>query len=73
MKRFLFSIFVMFNFSFLLANEYNISVSSYVESKDIREVIDIHELNKSLVEIVARQNELRTQIDSIVKDLEGAE
>ena len=52
-------------------NEYNISVSSYIESKDTREVINIHELNKSLVEIVAKQNGLRTQIDSIVKDLEG--
>lgn len=53
------------------SNDYNLSVSSYVESKDTREVIDIHELNKKLVEIVAKQNELRTQIDAIVADLEG--
>ena len=54
------------------ANEYNLSVSSYVESKDTREVIDIHELNKQLVEIVAKENELRNQIDAIVADLEVA-
>ena len=52
-------------------SEYNLSVSTYVETKDAREVIDIHELNKKLVDIVARQNELRTKIDAIVKDLEG--
>lgn len=52
------------------ANEYNLSVSTYVETKDAREVIDIRELNKKLVDIVARQNELRTKIDAIVKNLE---
>ena len=51
-------------------NEYNLLVSTYVETKDTREVIDIRELNKKLVDIVARQNELRTKIDAIVKDLE---
>lgn len=53
-------------------NEYNISVSSYVETKDTAEKVDIHELNKNIAEIVAKQSELRTQIDAIVKDLEGS-
>ncbi len=52
-------------------NDYNLSVSSYVEPEDTREVIDIEELNASLVKIVARQQELRAQIDDIVADLEG--
>ena len=52
-------------------NDYNISVSSYVEQEDTREIINIEELNASLVEIVAKQNELRAQIDAIVADLEG--
>ena len=51
-------------------NDYNISVSSYVEQEDTREVVNIEELNASLVEIVAKQNELRAQIDAIVADLE---
>jgi type I restriction enzyme M protein len=52
-------------------NDYNLSVSSYVMAEDTREVIDIDELNTKISEIVARQNELRTAIDKIVKDIEG--
>lgn len=53
-------------------NEYTIAVSSYVEQKDEREDINITELNADIAKIVIRQSELRTQIDSIVADLEGA-
>jgi type I restriction enzyme M protein len=55
----------------LTANDYNLSVSSYVEQEDTREVIDITELNAEIARIVARQAELRTSIDAIVADLEG--
>jgi type I restriction enzyme M protein len=55
----------------LANNDYNLSVSSYVTKEDTREVIDIAELNKEIERIVARQSELRTQIDAIVRDLEG--
>lgn len=51
--------------------DYNISVGTYVAPKDEREVVDITELNARIETIVARQNELRTQIDAIVADLEG--
>lgn len=54
-------------------NDYNISVSSYVEQQDTKEVIDIIKLNAELVEIVARQNTLRTQINAIVADLGKAD
>jgi type I restriction enzyme M protein len=53
-------------------NDYNIAVSSYVEQEDTREVVDITELNAEIREIVARQSELRTAIDEIVADIEGA-
>lgn len=53
-------------------NEYNIAVSSYVQQKDTREKIDIHELNRQIAGIVEREQQLRTQIDEIVADLEGA-
>ena len=53
-------------------NNYNLSVTSWVEAKDTREVINITELNARIAGIVARQAELRTQIDAIVADLEGA-
>ena len=48
---------------------YNISVNSYVEQEDTREVIDIDQLNAELKEIVARENELRAQIDEIIANL----
>lgn len=50
--------------------DYNLSVSTYVEQKDTREKVDINQLNKELAEIVKRENELRKAIDEIVKDLE---
>ena len=52
-------------------NDYNLSVSSYVEPEDTREVVDIAALNAEIARIVARQQELRTRIDAIVADLEG--
>lgn len=52
-------------------NDYNMAVSSYVEKEDTREKIDIHELNRQLAEVVAREQELRQQIDQIVAELEG--
>jgi type I restriction enzyme M protein len=54
-------------------NEYNISVTSYVEAEDTRVAVDITELNAEIARIVARQQELRIAIDEIVADLEGAE
>lgn len=54
----------------ILQNENNLSVSSYVEQKDDREVVDIKVLNQQIKEIVAKQEVLRKQIDAIVADLE---
>lgn len=51
--------------------EYNISVSTYVVGEDTREVVDITEINARIEKSVARQNDLRRQIDAIVADLEG--
>ncbi len=54
------------------ANAYNISVSAYVEQEDTREAVNITALNAEIARIVARQAELREQIDAIVADLEDA-
>lgn len=51
-------------------NHWNLSVGTWVEKKDTREKIDITELNGRIAGIVARQAELRSQIDAIVADLE---
>lgn len=49
-----------------------ISVSFYVEAEDTRVATYITALNAEIARIVARQSELRTAIDAIVADLEGA-
>ena len=56
----------------LAANGYNLSVSAYVEKEDTRVATDITALNGRIAEIVARQVELRSQIDAIVAELEEA-
>jgi type I restriction enzyme M protein len=52
-------------------NDYNLSVSSYVEAKDTREVIDITELNAEIKTTVTKIDKLRTDIDVIVAEIEG--
>ena len=51
-------------------NDYNLSVSTYVEKEDAREIIDIDVLNKEIEKIVARENVLRKEIDKIIKEIE---
>lgn len=55
----------------IMENACNLSVSSYVEQEDTREVVDINEVNAKLCEVAALGKELRDAIDAIVKDLEG--
>ena len=55
------------------ANDFNLSVSSYVEALDTREVVDIAQLNAELKITVAKITELRSQIDAIVAEIEGEE
>ncbi len=51
-------------------NDYNLSVSTYVEKEDTREKIDIVELNKEIEEIVAREQVLRDEINKIISEIE---
>lgn len=50
-------------------NDYNLSVSSYVEKEDTREIIDIDELNAKIEEVVNRENQLRADIAHIIKEI----
>lgn len=52
-------------------NDYNLSVSSYVQAKDNREVIDITELNTEISTTVAKIDKLRSDIDDIVTEIEA--
>jgi len=53
------------------AQNYNLSVSTYVEKKDTREKIDIETLNARIKEIVAREQFLRDEIDRIISEIEA--
>ncbi len=52
-------------------NEYNLSVSTYVQPEDTREVIDIVKLNAEIEQIVAREQVLRDEIAKIIAEIEG--
>ena len=54
-------------------NNYNLSVSTYVEAEDTREKIDIVKLNAEINDIVAREQVLRDEIDKIISEIEGVE
>ena len=60
------------SFEAIAANDYNLSVSSYVEARDTREVVDINQLNAELKTTVAKIDQLRTDIDAIVAEIEGS-
>ena len=55
----------------IVKNEYNLSVSSYVEAKDNREVIDITALNAQIKDTVTKIDKLRTEIDKIIEVIES--
>jgi type I restriction enzyme M protein len=55
----------------IAANDYNLSVSSYVEAKDNREQVDIEVLNNEIAKTVDKINALRTSIDEIIKEIEN--
>ena len=59
------------SFEEIVNNNYNLAVSSYVEQKDTREVINIDELNAQIRKTVANIDRLRAEIDKIVAEIEG--
>lgn len=52
-------------------NDYNISVNSYLKTATDEVEIDIVELNKNIQEIVAKQSQVRKELDSIIQELES--
>jgi type I restriction enzyme M protein len=55
----------------IAVNDYNLSVSSYVETKDHREQFDIVELNIEVSKTVKKIDKLRADIDSIINEVEA--
>ena len=52
-------------------NDYNLSVSSYVEAKDNREQVDITALNNEISKTVEKIDKLRADIDKIINEIEN--
>lgn len=50
-------------------NDYNLSVSSYIEAKDNREQVDIATLNAEIAKTVEKISKLRASIDAIVEEI----
>ena len=57
----------------IVEKDYNLSVSSYVEAKDTREVININKLNAEIKSTVTKIDKLRSEIDKIIADIKGDE
>ena len=53
------------------ANDYNLSVSSYVQAEDNREVVDIDQLNAEVKTTVAKIDKLRAEIDALITEIEA--
>ena len=58
------------SFEEIQEQEYNLSVSTYVEVEDTREKIDIRQLNAEIARIVAREEILRAEINKIIAEIE---
>ena len=52
-------------------NDYNLSVSSYIEAKDNREKLNITALNTQVSKTVEKINKLRADIEIIIKEIEA--
>lgn len=55
----------------IVDKDYSLSVSSYVEAKDNREIIDINALNREIKTTVANIDRLRAEIDAIIAEIEA--
>ena len=55
----------------IVENDYNLSVGTYVEAEDTREVIDIVKLNEEVAQTVQRIDALRADINEIIKEIEA--
>ena len=58
------------NYEDIVNAKYNLSVSTYVEKEDTREVIDIKVLNEKIDDIVKKVNTLRSRLEEMVKEIE---
>lgn len=58
------------DYKIITENDYNLSINNYIEVKNTRPKTDIKKLNKRLRNIVAREDDLRIEIDKIIAEIE---
>ncbi|WP_199898834.1 hypothetical protein [Komagataeibacter kakiaceti] len=58
-------------YEIIVERGYNLSVSSYIEPRDTREVVNINELNEEISATVAKIDRLRADIDVIIAEIEA--
>ena len=63
----------MASYDEIVENDYNLSVSTYVEAEDTREKVDIVNLNAEIERTVRREDELREAIRKIIEKIEVSE
>ena len=51
-------------------NNYNISVNTYLNTNTSIKTIDINKVNKKLSEVIPRQQQIRDELEEIIKELE---
>ncbi|AZV46737.1 type I restriction-modification system subunit M [Nautilia sp. PV-1] len=54
------------------SNDYNLSVSAYVEPRDTRKKIDIKKVNEEIKRTVSKIDRLRKEIDAVIEEIENA-
>lgn len=59
------------DYDLIVQNNYNLSVNSYIERKDVREIIDINKLNAEIKTTVAKIDQLRAKVDDIIEVIES--
>ena len=59
------------NNKLIAENDYNLSVSSYVEPKNNQEKTNIVELNKEVTKTVIKIDKLRADINAIINEIEA--
>lgn len=59
------------SFDEISENKYNLSISSYVVAEERRKQVDIKKINANVSEIERKVDRLRSEVDSIIAELEG--
>lgn len=55
----------------IVENDYNLSISTYIEAEEVEEFVDIQRVNSKVASLSVEIDELRAEVDAIIEDIEG--